>query len=782
MLEDTSFAILPNKASAHESISLQELGRVLQYKRSDDTYYFECEHGYVTLRFYLNDIIRVCMNPLEIPDMQTSVAVVLRQECVRVSLEEADDRIVLKTSKVFVTILKHSFRISVYRENGEPIVTESAKGLAYSGKEVICFKDSKETDRYYGLGEKTGLLDKKGDKLTMWNTDVFAPHNPETDPLYQSIPFVLSLQHASSYGIYFDNTWKSVFDFTSNEYFSFLAEGGQLDYYILCGPNPKEVVKQFTTLTGRMPLPPKWALGYHQSRYSYMSEEEVRNVVDTFEHKNIPLDAIHLDIHYMDEYRVFTFDPHRFYNYRAFIKEMRERGVRIVPIVDPGVKRDPEYDVYQQGVRDDRFCKYLEGDIFYGDVWPGESAFPDFTDAETRKWWGKLHSVFADAGIEGIWNDMNEPSVFNETKTIDGNVMHKNDGNPCTHRALHNVYGLQMAKATYEGMKTITNKRPFVLTRAGFSGIQRYAAVWTGDNRSFWEHLELSLPMLMNLGLSGVPFVGADVGGFAHDVKGELLVRWTQIGAFYPFFRNHSSIGTVRQEPWAFGEKYENIIATYIRLRYTWLPQLYTLFAQASLHGLPIMRPLFLEYPEDACTHNLNTQFMVGNNVIIAPILRPDCNHREVYLPNGNWVNYWSEEVLAGKAHHLIKAPLEILPIFVKQGSILFLNDRQNNRLQIHIYYAKEAAFTGELYDDDGETFAYKDGQFVRREVMVHTSGDTIDISVRAEGNEASWSLEDIEFVLHGCQQHSNISLNGQILLEDQISAKNSQILTFLMV
>ncbi len=385
-----------------------------------------------------------------------------------------------------------------------------------------------------------------------------------------------------------------------------------------------------------MNIPPKWAIGYHQSRYSYETEAEVRALVQSFQEKGIPVDAIYLDIHYMDGYRVFTFDHERFPNPKKLVQDLLEMGIRVVPIVDPGVKEDPEYKTYQEGTYEDHFCKYIEGHPYFGDVWPGKSAFPDFTNTKTREWWGQNHKFYSDMGIHGIWNDMNEPAVFNETKTMDIKVLHGKNGHPKTHRELHNVYGLLMGESTYNGMKKlIGGDRPFLLTRAGYAGVQRYASVWTGDNRSFWEHLAMSLPMVMNLGVSGVPFAGPDVGGFAHDTTGELLIRWTQAGAFTPYFRNHSAIGTVRQEPWAFGEKVESITKKYLELRYVWMPYMYNLFREAHLTGVPVMRPLFLEYPEDPGTMNVSDQFLLGDSVLIAPILSPGTTHRAVYLPHG---------------------------------------------------------------------------------------------------------------------------------------------------
>ncbi|HET7657547.1 MAG TPA: TIM-barrel domain-containing protein, partial [Bacillales bacterium] len=523
--------------------------------------------------------------------------------------------------------------------------------------------------------------------------------------------------------------------------------------------------------TGKMPLPPKWALGFHQSRYSYETEQEVRTLAEIFRERGIPLDAVHLDIHYMNGYRVFTFDQERFPNPQDMVNDLREQGIHIVPIVDAGVKVDENDSTYKEGLEKDLFCKYPDGQLFFGDVWPGNSAFPDFTKTDAREWWGNLNRFYSDLGIDGIWNDMNEPAVFNETKTMDVEAIHDNDGNPKTHRELHNVYGMLMEESTYEGMKKLLNgKRPFVLTRAGFAGIQRYAAVWTGDNRSFWEHLAMTLPMCMNLGVSGVALCGSDVGGFAHDASGELLARWTQVGAFLPYFRNHSAIETRRQEPWAFGEKYEAIIKKYIELRYKWLPHLYPLFKQTHETGIPVMRPLFMEYPGDPCTYNLSDQFMIGSDVLIAPILTPDTQQRAVYLPDGEWYDYWTDQKYAGGRHYLIKADLETLPIFIKAGAFLFEGEVRSSTsvplesLTIHLY-PRIGSFSTVFYDDDGESFAYVDGEGYSERYRCHFDGKKLKLETEIKNDRYLPSWSDKRLMMHNLPKDTEILVNGSQVL-----------------
>ncbi|WP_053217064.1 glycoside hydrolase family 31 protein [Virgibacillus senegalensis] len=771
MLEDTSFAIHPGTEKQNEAAAYHDIGSVIDQEKVDDTYHFTCENGRIAICFYTDSIVRIVMNPKEAPKMKGSRSVIPEPKHVEVREEITSDLHLLHTAKLRLSISKSPFRMNIFDQEGKELVAEGEHGMAWrESGEIAVFKEMDVADHFYGFGEKAGFLDKRGEVYEMWNTDVYAPHNPETDPLYESIPFFMTLRKGKAHGIFFDNSYRSWFDMRSfGDRYAYRAEGGELDYYVMAGPGPKEVVYQYTYLTGRMPLPPKWAIGYHQSRYSYQTEQEVRTIVQNFIDRDIPLDVVHLDIHYMNGYRVFTFDEENFPNPEQLIKDLREMGVRVVPIVDPGVKKDPEYPVYQEGVNKDLFCKYLEGDIYFGDVWPGTSAFPDFTDEESRTWWAEKHRFYTDIGIEGIWNDMNEPAVFNETKTMDVQVMHRNDGSPATHRELHNLYGLLMGKATYEGLKDQLNgRRPFLLTRAGFAGIQRYAAVWTGDNRSFWEHLQMSLPMVMNLGLSGVAFTGPDVGGFAHHTNGELLARWTQVGAFTPFFRNHSAIGFLYQEPWRFGERYEAVIKEYIRMRYRWMPQFYSLFAKASKQGLPVMRPLFMEFPDDEKTYNLNDQFMIGDNVIIAPILAPAVVDRAVYLPEGEWIEAASGKVYQGKQTYLIHAELEDLPLFIKKGTAVMQTEWTSNqdkswkRVSMDIYAGEdEERYRFTYYDDDGETFAYQHGSYLELEVEIVSTKTAVNVEIVNRNGDYVPAYGQIDVQVIGRKDGQDVIING---------------------
>ncbi|SEU23654.1 glycoside hydrolase family 31 protein [Paenibacillus sp. NFR01] len=769
-----SLAIHPDHFRQVQNDGFTDIGSLLDYESGGNTFRLHCQNGEVTAVFYNASTLRVTMNPDGEAELgRNSHVLIPGPEETDVRVEDAEDRLLLETNSMTVVVSKNPCRITLLdRATGKAMAAETERGMMYNARgEVACFKAMDADDHFYGFGEKAGFLDKRGEKMTMWNTDVYAPHNQETDPLYVSVPFFMGLREGKAYGIFFFNTFRTVLNLTGEQEYFFWAEGGQLDYFLFAGPGPKEVIGQYTALTGRIPLPPKWAIGYHQSRYSYQSEAEVRELVASYQQKQIPLDAIHLDIHYMNGYRVFTFDKSRFPAAGRLIRELKEAGIRIVPIVDPGVKADPEYGVFKQGIAQGAFCRKMDGSVFYGQVWPEKSAFPDFSEKDVRRWWGSLHRYYTNLGIEGIWNDMNEPSVFNDSKTMDLDVVHGNDGQPATHRELHNLYGYLMSKATYEGMKEeMDNKRPFVLTRAGYAGIQRYAAVWTGDNRSFWEHLEMSMPMCMNMGLSGIAFCGADVGGFAHDSNGQLLVRWTQLGALMPYFRNHSELKSIRQEPWAFGPAIEALVKRYITLRYQWLPYLYGLFREASLTGIPLMRPLLLEYPQDVNTYNLNDQFMLGSQVLVAPVTRPDTNVRAVYLPVGRWFDYWTDQVLEGGRHVLVQAPLDVLPIYVKEGAILphvpgrLTTGEPEEELVLHVYLPQPGADAAEytLYEDDGGSFDYSRGALYEQRITAALS-EPLTLDIRAEiicgGYAPSWKRKTI--IVHGAPAGLEVKVDG---------------------
>lgn len=759
----------------------ENLGIYTGVEKREGTYWVRTERGGAVVEFVTDDMLRIKYFLGNDPEMSTTVAIDPAAAAggeVQAQLEETEGGVRFRTASLEVTLDKLGLSMTVRDLAGTVLAEQKSITFSPDGSAFGVY-DMPQDSHFYGLGEKSSFLDKRGERYTNWNTDVYAPHMPEIEALYESIPLLIHMHGGISCGLFLDNPGRSDFDMRSHGVaFTVSCTTGSYDLYFINGPELKDVVKRYTTLTGRINLPPKWAIGYHQSRYSYMNQQEVLELGRTFRAKQIPCDVIYLDIHYMDEYRVFTFDPVRFPDPAGMIRELREMGIRIVPIVDPGVKKDAKYPIYQEGIREDHFCRKLEGDLFFGEVWPGTSAFPDFTDDRTAKWWADQHAFYTELGIEGIWNDMNEPAVFNESKTMDLDVMHRNNGKPLTHEELHNIYGLLMSKSTFEGLKEqLDRRRPFVLTRAGYAGIQRYAAVWTGDNRSFWEHMAMAMPMVLNMGLSGLAFAGPDIGGFAHHTSAELLIRWTQMGVFFPYCRNHSALETVRQEPWSFGAEAEAILREYIGLRYRWMPQLYNLFHEAAATGLPVIRPLILEYPNDPNVTNLCDQFLLGDNVLIAPVYRPDTDHRAVYLPEGSWLDYWTGEAHEGGRYILAHSPLSVMPIYVKTGSVIaegplkqHAEDGADDAVTFHVYGADaegDFAASYRLYEDDGVSYGYEVGAYSELELKVRAEQGRLVLSYAYPHRQYEANRETLRFVLRRPKfRTAEVEGLGQVTLE----------------
>src|SRR5437762_6054005 len=572
----------------------------------------------------------------------------------------------------------------------------------------------------------------------MWNSDTFG-YGADTDPIYVSVPFAIVMRAGRAHGLFLDNTSRTNFDIghTSAGTLAFGAEQGELNYYFINGPTPADVVSRYTALTGRMPMPPRWALGYHQCRYSYYPESTVRFVAQNFRARRIPADAIWLDIHYQDGYKPFTWDAERFPDPARLVADLGRQGFHLVTIVDAHPKKEAGYEPYDTGIAGDHFVRNVDGSVYEAPVWParaernpGPSVFPDFTRAATRTWWGSLYARLLDIGISGIWNDMNEPAVFDTpTGTMPLDVRFDNEGAPASHADVHNVYGQLASRSTYEGLQRLRPyARPFVLTRATYAGGQRYAAVWAGDNVSEWTHLRGSIPLLLGMGLSGLPFVGVDIGGFAEAPSAELFTRWLQLGVFYPFMRTHTTQGTPDQEPWSYGTRHETINRRAIEMRYELLPEVYTVMEEASRTGVPAFRPLLLEYPEDEATYQRQDELLFGRDILVAPVLREGITEREVYLPRGTWYEYASGRRHEGGRPVTVPVSLEAIPVFVRGGSIVFRQPVVQHTgamagQALALLVGAEGAAEGSEYEDDGHTLAYGRGVFLRRRFRATVEG-----------------------------------------------------------
>ncbi len=587
-----------------------------------------------------------------------------------------------------------------------------------------------EGQKCMGLGERYSGLNVRGEKHTIVTTD--DPHHSESmQAMYKAIPFLLTGKDNQFTGIYIDTGAPTRFDLDSE-----LTGQGRIEVltrrgfhvYIIGSSSMPNIVKAFTHLVGRSKLPSLWSLGHQQSRWSYFNEESVIEVAGEIRRRKIPCDTIVFDLDFMDEYRVFTRSPERFPNFNKIVADLSSDNFRVVTSVDPGVKEDPEYGLYKEGKDKNMFCKTPDGELFVEKVWPGRSVFPDFLRDDVRKWWAEKQAFLSEAGVTGIWNDMNEPAFFDVSEVFPEKLeemspakeqlcVHQAEDGTIPHLEARNVYGLLMSQAAYEGLLAKRpNERPFVLSRSGAAGIQRYAAVWLGDNKSWYEHLNKSIPMLLNMGLSGVPFAGVDIGGFWHDCLPELLVRWYEVGIFYPFFRNHTSLGSRAQEIFSYVPKIEEMGRKLIETRYSLLPYIRNLFWEHIRTGAPLMRPLSWHYPLDSIAADIDDQFMFGQDILVSPILSRGHDYRPVYLPEGNWYRFETGEKFAGNSTYTIRFPLGSVPAFVREGAILPIIEPMQHTNEYHSksiifkIFADEAACS--YFEDDGISFDYEKGAY----------------------------------------------------------------------
>jgi alpha-glucosidase len=685
---------------------------------------------------------------------------------------------------------------NILQQDSEPITWHN------TGFSIVKQKDP--ADHFFGLGDKPGPLDRAGQAFTMWNTDSFG-WQESTDPIYKSIPFFIDLRAGRALGVLFDNTWRTWFDFGKQDpkRYSFSAPNGPVDYYLLYGPTPKQVVEAYAWLTGPTPLPPLWSLGFQQSRYSYSSESEVRAIADRLRADHIPSDAIYLDIDFQQNNRPFTVDTAKFPHFSSMIEDLAQENFHLVTITDLHIAKLPNagYAPYDSGTAGDQFVKEPDGSTYVGPVWPGPSVFPDFTRKTSRDWWGTLYKDFASQGVAGFWNDMNEPAVFvSPTKTMPDDIQHRIDEpgfktRTANHLEVHNVYGMENTRGTYEGLLLLhPDQRPFVLTRASYAGGQRYAATWTGDNSSTWNHLRMTVPQIVNLGLSGFAMSGADVGGFAGSPPADLLTKWLELAAFQPIDRDHAAKGTRPHEPWVDGPEQLAIRRRYIEERYRLMPYLYTVAEEMSRTGLPIMRPLFLEFP-DATTdgHPLDldadSEFLFGPDLLVAPNPSPEeIAPYEVHLPPGVWYDYWNGDRL--DQHSLTAAQdleqrdrkqpdkplmitptLENLPVYVRGGAIVPVaplvqstNEVPKGPLTLRIYSGPNCS--GDLYQDDGKSFAFRTGAYLRLHFTCLANLDgTLAVHIDAQqGSFVPW-WKEVRIEAFGWTPKRRLAIAGQATL-----------------
>lgn len=602
-------------------------------------------------------------------------------------------------------------------------IMEKKKGHASA------YLDVPQGTSLYGGGEVTGPLLRNGQSIKLWNTDSGAYSVDNGKRLYQSHPWVMGVRpDGTSFGILFDTPYKAKLT-TTDERINFETEGELFRIFVIDRESPQAVIKGLAELIGTMPMVPRWALGYQQCRFSYTPASRVIEVADTFRIKRIPCDVIWMDIDYMDGYRIFTFNPQTFPDPAALNRDLHIRGFHSAWMIDPGAKVDSTYFVYKSGTANDVWVKTAQGKEFHGDAWPGACAFPDFTQPKTVRWWADLYKDFLDKGVDGVWNDVNEPQISNTpTGTMPEDNKHLGgDKIPAgPHLKYHNVYGYLMVKASREGiMKARPQNRPFILTRSNFLGGQRFAATWTGDNASWESHMTMSVPMILTLGLSGQPFSGADVGGFLFNPDANLFGRWMALGAFYPFSRGHACAGTINKEPWAFGQKVEDVSRMALERRYVLLPYYYTLLHEASETGMPIMRPVFFADPKDTLLRAEEQAFLIGENLLVVPEWA-----QNPALPKGIWRNL---SLIPGDDKDSYQAKLKIRGgAIIPTGKIIQnTNEKSLDPLTLLVCLDEKGEAHGTLYWDEGDNWSFKDGNYsFQHFTAIRTADNKVQVKI----------------------------------------------------
>jgi alpha-glucosidase len=725
---------------------------------------FETHSGDVSIsvQALTNSIVRVRVwRGSKVPeDASWAVPVSVRHQGVAVQ-PKSDG---FSTASLVVHVDPRTLALTIADPQGHTILADDREPLRFDGPRFTLAKALPVGEHIYGLGDKTGSFDRNGESFVDWNTDAYG-FQRDTDPIYKTIPFYIASGGAGgAYGLFLDNTWRSWFDFGHREAgtIDIGADGGPIDYYIIAGPTVRDVVRRYTGLTGKAPLPPLWALGYQQSRYSYMSATEVRQIAATLRKDQIPSDVIWLDIDYQDRNRPFTVDKTTFPDLKKLASDLGSEGFKLVAITDLHIADAPNqgYVPFDSGIAADAFVKNPDGSVYVGKVWPGPSVFPDFTRTSVRAWWGSLYKGLVADGIAGFWNDMNEPSVFDvPSKTMPLDTVHRIEGDgfaprEASHAEIHNVYGMENSRATHDGELALRpNVRPFVMTRASYAGGQRYAVTWTGDNSSTWDHLKLAVQQMLSLGLSGFAYSGADIPGFTGGASPELATKWFEIAAFTPVMRGHSAKDTPRAEPWVDGPAQLAIRRRFIEERYRLLPYLYATAEESARTGDPVMRPTFYDYPEmqnAPCDQSM--AFTVGADLLVAAPPKPESPYSyDICLPGKGWYNYWTGEQLAGDRTGE-KPRIDSLPVFVRPGAIIpkqplvqGTTETPNGPLQLEIYPGDDCR--GEIYLDDGVSI---EGPRLRQQVSctVTPNGVALHFGAR-EGSYKPW-WRAIAVTVHG--------------------------------
>lgn len=686
-----------------------------------------------------------------------------------VTIEDKGNSIIFSTKMIIAEIAKQPFFKITFKDRNGNVINDDVddNAVSFSGDKVTVYKKLSEGERFVGLGEALGNLDRRGSGVTLNNTDNYKYGDPRV-PMYSSIPFYIGMHHNIFYGIFFNNSYKAFFNFgLSTPFTSVSFDGGDIDYFFMYDTSVPKIMEHYTSLTGRTPLPPLWSLGYQQSRCTYYPQDKVLWIAETFRRKKIPIDGIVLDADYQLGYEPFRTNTQRFPDLPKLSRDLSKMNIALTASVYPGVNIDSSYESYIDGLKKDVFIKSSNGKVFQTEIAPLKVHLPDYTNPESRQWWIDKMKWMQDNGIAGYWNDMNEPAVGGSY--LPDNLVFDFDGKKATAAEAKNVYGFQMARSSYEAaLKYRNSERPFVLTRSGFAGVQRYSAMWSGDNTASDEGLLTSVLLNNQFGISGVPFIGYDIGGYIGDGSKSLYTRWIEVGVFSPYCRNHREFFGAANEPWAYGEEAEAISKTYIGFRYKLMPYIYSSFYQASQTGMPVQRSLCINYPFDDKVYDNNYQyeFLFGDDMLIVPLTSKETS-KKIYLPGGDWYNIYTDKKITGAKEFTQEAPIFELPVYIRSSAIIPLQsavqstkEKPSDTLYVHIYGGDEKnVFT--YYEDDGATFSYKTGNYCKRNIEFDNLKRQIVFSEQ-EGTYNS-TFKYVKLILHGFDSSvKNISVNAQ--------------------
>ncbi len=752
------------------SAQVSSIGPVDSWTRTPVGMEGKTTSAFFRIMVYNDNIIRVWVSPDVIVDEFSYVLSAEPAEETKFEINETGNSVRLKTAAIEMELEKSpSFRI-IFRNKQGKVINEDVPGQGFGtsfiGNRSTIYKKLFTDERFVGLGEVLGNLDHRGSAFTLNNTDTYKYGDPRM-PMYVSIPFYIGIHDSLAYGLFYHNPHKTFFNFgISTDFTSITAEDGEVDYFFIYADNIPEIIDHYTRMTGRMPLPARWSLGYHQSRCSYFPQHNVKILAETFRAKSIPIDCIVLDADYLHEYEPFRINTERFPDLPGLTRYLKELEIEVTASVNPGIKVDSTYFAHIDGLEKDVFVKYSDGSLYTADIAPSTNNFVDFTNPKARQWWADNMKFLPENGIHGYWNDMNEPAVGGSY--LPDNLLFDFDGRKANALEAKNLYGMLMARSSFESaLKYGENRRPFVLTRSGFAGVQRYAAVWTGDNTAKDEYLLGGMLLNTQLGLSGLPFVGDDIGGYIGTTSKELFIRWIEVGAFEPFMRNHKEAFSNANEPWSYGEEAEAIAKEYIGFRYRLMPYIYSAFQKAASSGMPVARSLCINYPFDdnIYDHLYQYQFLFGDAILVVPVTSAE-KTKKFYLPEGKWYDLFSDEVYEGNLELTRECPVYEIPLFVKASSVIPVQSlvqstkqKPSDTLFVHFYYGDEKNVF-EYYEDDGISMDYRNGDYYKRNIIFDPENRQILFSA-AEGTYES-HFKYIQCVLHGFGEMKGVKVNAE--------------------